>query len=184
MAKYQGKGDEYPCHKPWALILTLPLSTVHNSYLSVLPWQMLPTVWTMQDWCNKSLMRASHLLGTPHSTVMQVYESKCYIHKLVRDWIVDRFSLNGWTRWFLTHKSHLVSWSPQCILKYCNYCNIWKYIAVAICEWCRLTSQTDPTPVWVAWLQLTPNPTCSSVYLLSWPQMTFDLGMSHLISWT
>ena len=61
--------------------------------------------------------------------------------------------------------------------------------AIAVCEWCRLISDLNHTPVGVIWFQMDvkfandSNFTFSG-YLTIWPQMTFDLVMWPLISWS
>ena len=59
--------------------------------------------------------------------------------------------------------------------------------AVAVCGWCRITSDLDPTHVRV--IPVGPQ-VCNkskfplSGYLKSWPQMTFDLDLWPLTTWT
>ena len=52
---------------------------------------------------------------------------------------------------------------------------------VPVCEWCRLTSDLDPTPVGSHMVPSGPHVNESnftfSDNLTTWPQMTFDLGM-------
>ena len=50
--------------------------------------------------------------------------------------------------------------------------------AVTVCEWCRLTSDLDPTPVWVIWFHqdlkfANESNFIFSDYLITWPQMTW-----------
>ena len=61
-------------------------------------------------------------------------------------------------------------------------------LAIADCEWCWLTSEINPAPVGIRWLQLDLkfanewNLTFSS-YFTTKPPLSFDFGMWHLTSW-
>ena len=60
--------------------------------------------------------------------------------------------------------------------------------AVAVCGWCKLTSDLDPLAYlgnsnWSSSMQISQNFKCSG-YTSSWPKMTFDLALRPLTAWT
>ena len=61
--------------------------------------------------------------------------------------------------------------------------------AVAVCGWCKVTSDLDPhncycNSNWSSSMQIKKSKFTFSGYLTSWPQMSFDLDLRPLTAWT